>query len=66
MNLLKKNGLVIFLLITAMVITTGMQEQVHGQEAAGTAQDKQIYRIKIGPHPKYTRLLLDISGPVEY
>ncbi|SVB36860.1 uncharacterized protein METZ01_LOCUS189714, partial [marine metagenome] len=68
MNPLKKNRLVIFLLLSAMVLTTGTQKQVYGQEqkASGTTQEKQIHRVKIGPHPKYTRLLLDISGPVEY
>jgi len=26
----------------------------------------QIERIRIGPHPKYTRLLVDIEGPAQY
>ena len=53
MNPLKKNRLVIFLLLTAMAMTTGTQKQVYGQEqkASGTAQEKEIHRVKIGPHP---------------
>ena len=68
MNLVKKNRLFAFLLLAILFFTTGIQKKVHGQEqeVEGTASAKQIKQIRIGPHPKYTRLILDISGPVEY
>ena len=80
MNPVKKNRLVAFLLLAVLVFTTGMGKQVQGQElqavskvaseaeqkVKGIAPAKKIKRIRIGPHPKYTRLLLDFSGPVEY
>ena len=80
MNPVKKNRLAAFLLLAVLVFTTGMGKQVQGQElqavskveseaeqkVKGIAPAKKIKRIRIGPHPKYTRLLLDFSGPVEY
>ena len=68
MDLVKKNRLTAFLLPAVLVFTIGMEKPVHGQEqeVKGIAPVKQIQQIRIGPHPKYTRLLLDISGPVEY
>ena len=68
MNLVKKNRFFAFLLLAVLVLTTGVEKKVYGQEqeVEGIAPAKQIKQIRIGPHPKYTRLLLDISGPVEY
>ena len=68
MNLVKKNRLTACLLPAVLVFTIGMEKPVHGQEQElkGIAPVKQIQQIRIGPHPKYTRLLLDVSGPVEY
>jgi len=66
MNLVKENRSFAFLLFAVIVFTTGVEKKVYGQEQEGIASAKQINRIRIGPHPKYTRLLLDISGPVEY
>ena len=68
MNLVKKNWLIAFLLLAVLIFTIGTEKQVHAQEqeAEKIAPAKQIKQIRIGPHPKYTRLLLDISGPVEY
>ena len=68
MNPVKKNRLVAFLLLAVLVFTTGMGKQVHGQEQEieRIAPAKQIKRIRIGPHPKYTRLLLDVAGPIEF
>ena len=68
MNLVKKNWLIAFLLLAVLIFTIGAEKQVHAQEqeVEKIASAKQINRIRIGPHPKYTRLLLDISGPVEY
>ncbi|MDP7057049.1 MAG: hypothetical protein QF434_01540, partial [Nitrospinaceae bacterium] len=36
------------------------------QEVDEFAPATQIERIQIGPHPEYTRLLLDIKGPAQY
>ena len=68
MNLVKKNWLIAFLLLAVLIFTIGTEKQVHAQEqeAEKISLAKQIKQIRIGPHPKYTRLLLDISGPVEY
>ena len=68
MDLVKKNRSAAFLLLAVLVFTIGMGKQAHGQEQAveKVVPPKQIHKIRIGPHPKYTRLLLDISGPVEY
>ena len=68
MNLVKKNWLIAFLLLAVLIFTIGTEKQVHAQEqeTEKIAPAKQIKQIRIGPHPKYTRLLLDISGPVEY
>ena len=68
MNLVKKNWLIAFSLLAVLTFTIGTEKQVHAQEqeAEKIAPAKQIKQIRIGPHPKYTRLLLDISGPVEY
>ena len=55
-----------FLLLAVLVFTTGAEKKVYGQEVEGIPPAKQIKQIRIGPHPKYTRLLLDISWPVEY
>ncbi len=66
MNLVKKNWSFAFSLITVLFLTIGVEKKVYGQEQEGIVSAKQIKQIRIGPHPKYTRLLLDISGPVEY
>ena len=68
MNLVKKNWFFTFSLITVLFLTIGVEKKVYGQEQEqeGIVSAKQIKQIRIGPHPKYTRLLLDISGPVEY
>ena len=71
MHLVKKNRSFAFLLLAVLIFTTSVEKKVYGQEQAveeiaPAKQIKQIKQIRIGPHPKYTRLLLDISGPVEY
>ena len=66
MNLVKKNWFFSFSLITVLFLTIGVEKKVYGQEQEGIVSAKQIKQIRIGPHPKYTRLLLDVSGPVEY
>ena len=73
MNPVKKNRLVAFLLLAVLVFTTGMGKQVQGQELQAVSKVeseaeqkvkgvvvpvKKIKRVRIGPHPKYTRLLL--------
>ena len=68
MIFLKKNRLIapLFLLIVILAIGAGKIVYAQEQGAAKIAPVKQIKKIKIGPHPQYTRLILDITGPVEY
>ena len=68
MNLVKKNRPIISLFLASIVFFIISGEKAHGQEHAvgEPTKAKQINKIRIGPHPKYTRLLLDISGPVQY
>ena len=68
MNLVKKNKSAAFLVLMILAFTIGIGKQVHGQEqkAEKINLPKEIKRIRLGPHPKYTRILLDISGAVEY
>ena len=66
MNLIIKNRPFAFLLLAILVFTIGVEKKGYGQEQEGVGPTKQIKKIRIGPHPQYTRLLLDISGPVKY
>jgi len=61
MKLVKENRSFAFLLFTVIVFTIGVEKKAYGQEQEGIASAKQNNRVRIGPHPKYTRLLLDIS-----
>jgi hypothetical protein len=42
------------------------ENKINIQEISEPAPETQIKQIKIGPHPKYTRLLVDIAGPAQY
>ena len=71
MDFLKKPTLTGFLLSTFLIFTLENAEQVYGQEEELTPVEKvspikQIQQIQIGPHPEYTRLLIDIKGPAKY
>ncbi|HIF02799.1 MAG TPA: hypothetical protein EYQ84_05630, partial [Nitrospinaceae bacterium] len=68
MNFLKKNRLIALLILPILILAIGVEKKVYAQEqeTGGMAPVKQIKQIKIGPHPQYTRLILDIAGPVEY
>ena len=68
MIFLKKNRLIapLFLLIVILAIGAGKIAYAQEQDAGKVAPVKKIKQIKIGPHPQYTRLILDITGPVEY
>ena len=71
MDFLKKPTLIGFLLSTFLIFTLENAEQVYGQEEELTPVEKvspikQIQQIQIGPHPEYTRLLIDIKGPAKY
>ncbi len=66
MILLKKIRLLTFLSLAALLFVWGPLNLAKAQEVDEFAPATQIERIRIGPHPEYTRLLLDIKGPAQY
>ena len=76
MNFFKKPTLIGFLFSTLLIFTLGNGKQVYGQEESAPLEEvapveevapiKQILQIQIGPHPEYTRLLVDIKGQANY
>ena len=66
MILLKKIRLLTFLSLATLLFVWSPLNLAKAQEVDEFAPATQIERIRIGPHPEYTRLLLDIKGPAQY
>ena len=54
------------LILTVLFFGLGMVSPATAQEIDEFAPATRIERIRIGPHPQYTRILVDLTNPTSY
>ena len=55
-----------YLTLTLLLLSWGMAGLSTAQEFDEFAPSNQVKQIRIGPHPKYTRILVDLTSPTSY
>ena len=55
-----------YLTLTLLLLSWGMAGLSAAQEFDEFAPSNQVKQIRIGPHPKYTRILVDLTNPTTY
>jgi len=66
MTFLRKFRSTPHLVLTVLFFSLGTASPVTAQEIDEFAPSTRIERIRIGPHPKYTRILVDLTHPASY
>ncbi len=54
------------LTLTLLLFSWGTAGLSVAQEFDEFALSSQVKRVRIGPHPKYTRILVDLTNPTSY